>query len=188
MIVNERELSTPALSLGRQTYYSPDLVLKTWLPGERIVIGRYCSIGERVIICTGGLRWTDRAALYPFDVTRWYQTTRTTTIGNDVWIGYGAMILNGATIGDGAIVAAGSVVFTDAPPFAVVAGNPARIVRYRFSKGVAERLKRIAWWNWTEREVSANAAWFERPIAEFLDRFDPLESTSDGRDLQNPAR
>lgn len=189
MILNAHELSTPTLHLGSQTYYGADLVLKTWLPGERIVIGRYCSIGKRVVICTGGLRRTDRASLYPFDVTRWYQTTKTTTIGNDVWIGYGAMILNGASVGNGAIVATGSVVFTDVPPFAVAVGNPAKVVRYRFSKAVVERLLRIAWWDWPEHRIKANVAWFERPIAEFLDRFDPPDRiSSHGRNLQDSAR
>ena len=188
MMTSDREVVTPALRLGRRTYFSADLVLQTWLPGERSVIGRYCSIAERVVICTGGARRTDLPALYPFDVTRWYQTTRTTTIGNDVWIGHGAMILNGASIGDGAIVAAGSVVFSDIPAFAVAAGNPAKVMRYRFSKAIVDRLSRVAWWNWPDHEVRANAAWFERPIAEFLDRFDPIGGAMDGGDPENPAR
>lgn len=69
-------------------------------------------------------------------------------IGNDVWIGRGVSVLSGVTIGDGAIVAAHSVVSKNVPDFALVAGNPARIKRYRFSKEQREALKRIAWWKW----------------------------------------
>jgi len=105
-------------------------------------------------------------------VTRTYRTSRNTTIGNDVWIGFRSTVLGGAQIGDGAVVAAGSVVFSDVPPFAVVAGNPAQVVRYRFSRKTAERLQRIAWWNWPEEKVRENLEWFYKPVAEFVERFD----------------
>ncbi len=175
---SDLQISTPAVQIGAYTYYPPDLVLKTWVPGERIIIGKYCSIAERVTICTGGMRRTDTAALFPLDVGRAYQTTKPTTIGNDVWIGFGAMVLGGATIGDGAIVASGAVVFSDVPPFAVVAGNPARVMRYRFSRPIVERLLRIAWWNWPHPVVLANVEWFYRPITEFVSQFDPSGTES----------
>ena len=165
--------STPTVQIGAHTYHASDLELKTWLPGERIVIGKYCSIAEQVVICTGGMRHTDKAALYPFDVSRAYQSTKTTTIGHDVWIGYRAMILAGTAVGNGAIIASGAVVFSDVPPFAVVAGNPARVLRYRFSQPIVERLLRIAWWHWPDSEVQAHIDWFYKPITEFVDRFDP---------------
>jgi virginiamycin A acetyltransferase len=71
-----------------------------------------------------------------------------TRVGNDVWIGMEATILPGVTIGDGAIVAAKSVVASDVPPYAIVAGNPARVIRRRFDDATIARLLAIAWWNW----------------------------------------
>jgi acetyltransferase-like isoleucine patch superfamily enzyme len=161
------------VQIGSNTYYPPDLTLRTWLPGERIIIGKYCSIAERVVISTGGMRRTDLPALYPLDVARAYQSTRNTTIGNDVWIGFGAMILAGAAVGDGAIIASGAVVFEDVPPFAVAAGNPAQILRFRFSRSIVERLLRIAWWSWPDAVVLSNREWFYRPVTEFVAQFDP---------------
>lgn len=69
-------------------------------------------------------------------------------IGNDVWIGYGATILNGVTVGDGAIIAAGAVVTKDVPPYTIVGGNPARIIRQKFSDNIVERLMKLKWWDY----------------------------------------
>jgi acetyltransferase-like isoleucine patch superfamily enzyme len=180
MMTTVGPVSTPWLQIGRRTYWPPDILLKTWLPGERIVIGSFCSIAEQVAILCGGERRTDTAALYPIDVGRCYRTTGETRIGNDVWIGTRAMVLGGARIGDGAIVAGGSVVFDEVPPFAVVAGNPATVVRYRFSRPIVERLLRVAWWEWTDQQIQERADWFYRPIHEFLDQFDVEEAAGDG--------
>ena len=80
-------------------------------------------------------------------------------IGNDVWICDGVQIIGGNTIGDGAIVAAGAVVTKDVPPYAIVAGNPAQIVKYRFSKEVINSLEKIQWWNWDEQTIKENKKW-----------------------------
>ena len=71
-----------------------------------------------------------------------------TIVGHDVWLGYSALVLPGVRIGHGAVVAAASVVARDVPPYAIVAGNPARVVRSRFSEEDVERLLRAAWWDW----------------------------------------
>jgi virginiamycin A acetyltransferase len=77
-------------------------------------------------------------------------------IGNDVWLGYDSLIKNGVTIGDGAIIAARAVVIKDVPPYAVVAGNPAKVVKLRFNKDTIERLLNIAWWNWDIEKINNN--------------------------------
>jgi acetyltransferase-like isoleucine patch superfamily enzyme len=169
----ELQVLTPSLQIGRRTYWASDVVMRTWLPGERIIIGSFCSIAEGVTILTGGGRGMDTAALFPLDFARCYRSTRDTRVGSDVWIGTGAMILGGVEIGDGAVVAAGAVVVEDVPPFAVVAGNPASVLRYRFSPAVVERLLRVAWWRWPDEMIEANVDWLYAPIGEFLDRFDP---------------
>jgi acetyltransferase-like isoleucine patch superfamily enzyme len=170
-------LSTPIsrhnAQIGRFTVFSPDLFLRTWIPGEMIIIGKYCSIADRVTICTGGHHRTDHASLYAFDSALAYRGTKDTTIGNDVWIGSGAQIMGGAMVGDGSVVASRSVVFSDVAPFAIVAGNPAVLVRYRFSDAIVNRMLRIAWWHWPDEKLFTNIEWFSLPIAEFVEHFDP---------------
>jgi virginiamycin A acetyltransferase len=79
-----------------------------------------------------------------------------TVIGNDVWIGYEAVIMPGVTIGDGAIVAAKSVVVKDVAPYTIVGGNPAKCIRQRFEPEVIEALLLVAWWDWEIEKISRN--------------------------------
>jgi phosphonate metabolism protein (transferase hexapeptide repeat family) len=78
---------------------------------------------------------------------------RPVTIGHDAWIGHGAIVLPGRTVGIGAVVAASAVVTKDVAPYAIVAGNPARVIRQRFPAAVANRLIRLAWWNWDHERL-----------------------------------
>ena len=95
-------------------------------------------------------------------------------IGHDVWVGHGAIILPGRTIGTGAVVAAGAVVTKDVAPYAIVAGNPARVIRQRFPAAAAERLLRLAWWNWTHDELRAALPDFRcQSVEGFLDKYEP---------------
>jgi virginiamycin A acetyltransferase len=92
-----------------------------------------------------------------FDIATWQKENRgDTVVGNDVWIGMEAVIMAGVGIGDGAIVAAKSVVTHDVPPYAIVAGNPARIVKIRFAPDVVARLLDIAWWDWPYDKIGRN--------------------------------
>ncbi|MBW4360340.1 CatB-related O-acetyltransferase [Flavobacterium sp. NAS39] len=77
-------------------------------------------------------------------------------IGNDVWIGTHSVILSGVTIGNGAIIASNSVVTTDVPPYAIVGGSPAKILKYRFDNEVIDKLKIIKWWDWDVEKIEAN--------------------------------
>ncbi len=79
-----------------------------------------------------------------------------TIVGNDVWIGYESAIMPGVKVGDGAIIAAKSVVVHDVPPYTLVGGNPAQIIKQRFNDNIVEKLLEIAWWNWDIKKISAN--------------------------------
>lgn len=134
--------------------------------GDRLVIGRYCSIAaETRFLMNGGNHATDWFTTYPFPIfghgweaampAEW-PNKGDTVVGNDVWIGYGATILPGVRIGNGAIVAAKSVVTRDVEPFAIVGGNPAGLIRYRFDETTRAALEEIAWWDWDAEKVTRN--------------------------------
>ncbi len=133
-------------------------------------IGRYCSFAEGVCIFNAN-HPIERKSMHPFfynpasgcvggdQVTR-----RQIVIGNDVWVGRNAIILPGCTrIGHGAVVGAGSVVTGDVPEFAIVAGNPARILRYRFSPEAASRLLNEKWWDKDIAELRCDMIAFSEP-------------------------
>ncbi len=84
------------------------------------------------------------------------------TVGNDVWIGAGAIVLSGVSIGDGAIVAAGAVVTRDVPPYAVVGGNPAHLLKFRFDEATVTALLKLQWWSWSEQEIARHRQLFLR--------------------------
>jgi acetyltransferase-like isoleucine patch superfamily enzyme len=172
----DRRLGT--ISIGRGTYAGSAFSVRTWRPTEQISIGRFCSIASSVTILTGGDHRTDVASTWPFDAyfrmasgAQSYQSTRNTTIGHDVWIADGVHIAGGASIGHGAVIGARSVVRGAIPPYAVCIGNPATIVRYRFSKKVVEQMLKIAWWDWNWDDVVDRRDWFHRPISEFVEHF-----------------
>lgn len=137
--------------------------------GERepatLHVGNFCSIARGVTILLGGNHRTDLVTSYPFSVVfseadayPGHPTSRGDVyIGHDVWIGWGTLILSGVTIGNGAVIGAGSVVTRNVPPYAIVAGNPAQVIRYRFSQSQIEELQRIAWWDWPLDRIKA--AW-----------------------------
>ena len=77
-----------------------------------------------------------------------------TVVGHDVWFGYGAMIMPGVRIGNGAIIASGSVVTKDVPAYAVVGGNPAKVIRTRFDDATVARLEAVAWWDWDAAKIT----------------------------------
>ena len=83
------------------------------------------------------------------------------TIGNDVWIGYEAVILSGVTIGDGAIIGTRAVVTKDVPPYAIVGGSPARVLKKRFSDDIIEKLLKIKWWNWPVEKIARSLEYIQ---------------------------
>jgi acetyltransferase-like isoleucine patch superfamily enzyme len=138
-----------------------------WDDSERIQIGSFCSIANEVVIFGGGEHRTDWVTTYPLRIAfgdllesrdGHPATKGKTTIGNDVWIGFRAMLLSGVTIGDGAVIAAGAVVAADVPPYAIVAGNPAKVIRYRFEPNAIQKLLELAWWEWDFNKIKANVS------------------------------
>ncbi len=148
------------VTVGRYTYGNPEL--KVWTESDQIIIGAFCSIAEKVVIFGGGEHRTDWITTYPLRIALnskgagedgHPRSKGATKIGNDVWLGYGAVILSGVTIGDGACVGAGAVVSSDVPPYAIVIGNPAQITRMRFEETVCKQLLSIAWWEWPINKI-----------------------------------
>jgi acetyltransferase-like isoleucine patch superfamily enzyme len=135
------------VSVGKMTY--GPLNIYSWNnEDEGLIIGNFVSIASGVKFLLGGNHRIDTLSTYPFKVKILGEKTEATTKGkiiveDDVWIGMDAMILSGVTIGKGAVVAARSVVTKDVPPYAIVAGNPARIIRYRFDKSLIQKLENI---------------------------------------------
>ena len=117
-----------------------------------------------MIIFLGSEHRIDWVSTYPFpffwseakSITGHPSTKGDVVIGNDVWIGFGATILSGVTIGDGAAIGACSVVTRDVPPYAIAAGNPVQVIRYRFDEETIQKLLQIKWWDWSEEKVTEN--------------------------------
>lgn len=152
------------VSIGANTYGAP--MIRWWGERANLSIGKYCSIADDVEIFLGGNHRTDWISTYPFSVFRKWTDARgvtghpstrgNVTIGNDVWLGAGCVILSGVTIGNGAVIGCRSVVSRDVPAYAVVAGNPAIVVRMRFSAEEINRLQACAWWDWEPSRVANN--------------------------------
>ena len=149
----------PQYQIGRGTY--GDLSVLAFGEAATLSIGNYTSIADGVKVFLGGEHRIDWVTTFPFNVL-WEsarkqkghpKTKGNVHIGNDVWIGTEALISSGVTIGDGAVVGARAMVTRDVAPYAVVAGNPARVVKFRFDAQVVERLIELKWWDWHEREI-----------------------------------
>jgi virginiamycin A acetyltransferase len=93
-------------------------------------------------------------------------------IGNDVWIGNDVTIIGSVRIGDGAVIAAGAIVTKDVPPYAIVGGNPAKVIKYRFDADTIEKLERIQWWNWTSEEIKARKEDMQGEVRDFAVKYD----------------
>lgn len=170
---------TELLEVGEYTYYDAsedqgsfeeDRMLYAFGP-ERLTIGRFCAIGPGSRFLLGGNHVTVGPTAYPFTMFpgAWQDATLATflehnpsrgdtVVGNDVWIGREVTVLPGVTVGDGAIIGTGAVVTRDVDPYTVVAGNPAREVKRRYSPRDADQLQAAAWWDWPIEYVTEHAA------------------------------
>ena len=161
--------------IGYATYIAPYSELC------RCKIGRYCSISSYVHIVHGthpskqwisthpaffspqkraGITYSPEHRFEEFKYTD-KEKKYEVSIGNDVWIGYGANILGGITVGDGAIIAAGALVTKDVPPYAIVGGIPAKVLRYRFDEEKINYLLKLQWWNKDKDWIKEKACLFD---------------------------
>ena len=130
---------------------------------DKLIIGKYCSIGSGAVFMMAGNQGhrMDWVSTFPFyfqanifkSSKNAYEKVGDTVIGDDVWIGAEAMIMAGIRIGSGAVVAARAVVTKDVPPYAVIGGNPAQVIKYRFDEETIAKLLMLKWWDWAEEAV-----------------------------------
>jgi len=147
-----------SFTFGRHTYGAPKVL---WPEAAILKIGSFCSIGASVIINLGGEHRTDWVTTYPF-THKWgaksikgHPTTKgNIIIGNDVWIGTGAFITSGVTVGDGVVIGSRSIVSSNLESYGIYVGNPARLIRKRFSEQQIDALLKIAWWNWDDKKIA----------------------------------
>jgi len=149
----------PNYKIGSNCYGTPQV--KHPHPDATLTIGSYCSIAKNVQIFLGGNHRIDWVSTYPFptffeegkniefDVT----SKGSVTIGSDVWLCENSTVLSGVTVGHGAVVANGAIVTKHVAPYSIVAGNPAKHIRWRFDEKTRILLLESAWWNWPEEEV-----------------------------------
>ncbi len=180
-----KQFLNPKHDIGEYTYGHPRVL--TWHTHEKLRIGKFCSIAEDVSILLGGQHPITNVTSYPLEFALKEAANlpfaypdipyfkHSVTIGNDVWIGFGATILPGVTIGDGAVIGARSVVTKDVEPYAIVGGNPAEVIRKRFSEEIIAELLRIRWWEWSIERIEALFPLLMRPPEEgFLEHLKQL--------------
>lgn len=173
-------VTDPSISVGDYTIYDDfvndprdfqrnNVLYHYPINHERLIIGKFCSIACGARFLFNSANHTRRSLstyIFPVLFEEWgldveripeaWDNRGDIVVGNDVWIGYEAVILSGVTIGDGAIIAARAVVAGDVPPYAIVGGVPAKPIRKRFSDPEIDRLLALRWWDWPAEKIAAN--------------------------------
>lgn len=144
--------------IGKGSYVAENSIL------SMVKIGRFCSIGPN-LVCGFGRHPLNGISTSPcfystlkqngmtYSCENKFEERKEIVIGNDVYIGMNVSILDGVTIGDGAVIGAGAVITKNVPPYAVVCGVPAKIIKYRFSKDIIQKLLKIKWWDWDDQKL-----------------------------------
>lgn len=143
VIIDRSVVLMSDIKIGRGTYLRKDIFVD-----DGVEIGRYCSIANDVVIGPSNHPITNFST-HPisYDIDNFPDKNVKTIIGNDVWIGTRAIIKRGIKIGNGAVIASGAIVTKDVEPYAVVAGVPAKIIKYRFDSETIQELQALEWWN-----------------------------------------
>ena len=171
------------LEMGDYSYINDKADIRSYRSPKTISVGKYSSIGEVTLMAGDSDHNIQYASTYPFK--EFFMSLKASEnkniktpprIGNDVWLGDQACILGGVEIGDGAVVATHAVVTKSVPSYAVVAGNPARIVKYRFSPQIIDRLINVQWWNLPHEYICQELAPVMDDIEEFLRRAEHKKS------------
>lgn len=163
-------------SIGVNSYInSMDIHLSQDDEIVNIQIGNYCSIAYNILALINRNHdylsiTTSSASIFNFRDKKIKQKGQI-IIGNDVWIGNNVILLSGIKIGNGAVIGAGTIVSKDVPPYAIVAGNPMKIIKYRFNEEQIKKLQEIKWWNWDYKKIEENREYFQKDIDNFIDKF-----------------
>lgn len=192
---NLREAVTnPHITVGEYTYYhdfddprkfQEQNVLYHYpvLNNDRLIIGKFCSIAHGAkFLFNGGNHKAESCVNYPFAIFRdlWdhelpindsWDNKGDIVVGNDVWIGFEALIMAGVTIGDGARIGSRAIVTRDVAPYSVVAGSPAKQIKKRFADEDIALLEKIRWWDWPEERIKNNLALLMGDVAALRQAF-----------------
>ena len=183
----QQHLADGTLVMGNMSYYAPNVVKYTGDTG-RVIIGNFASVAPDADFYVGGQHRTEWVSQYGLramlDLPGAHEDGFThgrgdIVVGSDTWITNGCTVMSGVTIGDGAVVGTKAVVAKDVRPYAIVAGNPAREIRRRFSDEQVDALLRIRWWDWPTEKVKQHVEIISSPdVDAFIARFDPAAGGS----------
>lgn len=165
--VAKNQFNPSLVSVGKYTYGA--LKVLTYNEVNKLKIGNFCSIGPEVVFIVSADHYVDRISTYPYKVKCGGEAYEGVSKGDivvsdDVWIGYGTIVLSGVHIGQGAVIAAGSVITKDVPPYAVVGGVPAKVIKYRFSPEVIEKLEKIDYSKLQVEDIQQHLLELYKPI------------------------
>lgn len=169
----------PQIEIGVHSYGLRRECFFPYNPTDKVLIGKFCSIADGVKFVFGEHQM-DKVSTFPFKAVCFDDLPHADAIskgpikiGNDVWIGVNATVLSGVEIGHGAVVAAGAVVTKNVPPYAVVGGVPARVIRFRLNEEQISALLKIQWWDWPLAKIKENLDLFYGDPGAFIQRHLP---------------